>query len=90
MKIREKLFGTTSPEITESYVGLGKVYREKKEYKTSLDYFEKALQNKILQRGDGHKDLVKFYTYLSEVYYLMGNNELGEFNNKKSGEILKK
>lgn len=60
LRIREKVFGPTSAEIIESYVGLGNTYRETKAYDTALDYFEKALRNKIIQRGEGHKDLVKF------------------------------
>jgi tetratricopeptide (TPR) repeat protein len=78
MKIREIVFGLTSAEIIESYVGLGNTYREKKEYNTSLEYFERALKNKIIQRGEGHKDLVKFYKYIGDVYYLMENKLKGD------------
>ncbi len=78
MKIREKVLGEASAEIIESYVGLGNAYREKKEYNTSLKYFERALKNKILQRGERHKDLIKFYKYISEVYYLMENKLKGD------------
>jgi tetratricopeptide (TPR) repeat protein len=78
MNIRESIFGEESPEIVESYAGLGNAYREKKDYAKSLMCFEKALNNKILQRGKGHADLVKYYNYISEVYYLMGNKEQGD------------
>jgi tetratricopeptide (TPR) repeat protein len=89
MKIREKLFGETSAQIIESYTGLGNVYREKKDYKVSLEYFEKALKNKIIQRGQGHKDLIKFYKNISDIYYLMENKEQGDFYKTKSEETLK-
>lgn len=56
-------------------------FREKKEYKRAIEYFEKALDNKILQRGPGHKDLVKYQQYLSEVYYLSNNKEKGIITN---------
>lgn len=89
MKIREKVFGKTSAEIIESYNGLGNAYREKKDYKRSLVYFEKALKNKIIQRGQGHKDLLKFYANVSEVYYLMENKKQGDFYKTKSEEIIR-
>jgi len=78
MKIREKNFGVSSAEIIESYLGLGNAHREKKEFATALNYFEKALNNKIIQRGEGHKDLIRFYKYISEVYYLMDNKIKGD------------
>ena len=33
---------------------------------------------KIIQRGEGHKDLGRFFKYLSDVYYLMEDKEKGE------------
>ncbi|MGB4970988.1 MAG: tetratricopeptide repeat protein [Saprospiraceae bacterium] len=90
MKIREKIFGLTSAEIIESYVGLGNTYREKTDYSTSLVYFESALKNKITQRREGHKDLVKFYKYISDVYYLMGNKLKGDEYKIIYAEIEKK
>lgn len=89
MKIRESVFGKTSPEIIESYNGLGKACRERKDYKASLDFFEKALQNKITQRGQGHKDLSKFYKNISEVYFLMDNKDQGSIYKNKAEEVLK-
>ncbi|MBK7854791.1 MAG: tetratricopeptide repeat protein [Bacteroidetes bacterium] len=68
---------------------MGNAYREKKSYETSLAYFEKALQNKVKQVGQGHKDLVKLYKNISDVYYLMNNREQGDFYKIKSEEILK-
>jgi tetratricopeptide (TPR) repeat protein len=90
LKIRENVFGLTSPEIVESYVGLGNAYKQKKEYNTSLEFFEKALKNKILQRGEGHKDLVRFYKYISEIYYLLGNQTQGDEFKMKWEQIEKK
>ena len=87
MKIREQLLGKESVEVIQSYIGLGNAYKEKKDYKTSIDYFEKALQNKIKQRGQGHKDLVRYYNNISEVYYLMDNKAQGDFYKAKSEEI---
>ena len=87
MNIRETLFGEESPEIIESYAGLGNAYKEKKDYSASLKCFEKALNNKILQRGEGHKDLVKYYNYISEVYYLMDNKALGDSYKTKAEAI---
>ena len=87
MQIREKLFGKASAEIVESFYGLGNAYKEKKEYSISLEYYEKSLKNKIAQRGEGHKDLVKFYKKMSDVYYLMGNNKQGDFYKIKAEEI---
>ena len=49
--------------------------------------FEKALSNKILQRGEGHKDLVKYYNYISEVYYLMENKGQGDSYKAKAEAI---
>jgi len=83
MEIRNKLFGETSIEIIESYVGLGNAYREKGEYPMSVEYFEKALRNKIIQRGDGHKDLGRYYKYLSDVYYIMGDKDEGDLYKSK-------
>jgi tetratricopeptide (TPR) repeat protein len=89
MKIRKEVFGPTSAEVVESYVGLGNAYREKKEYATALTYFDQALKNKIAQRGVGHKDLVRFYKFISNTYYLMDNKLKGdEFKNK--GEEIEK
>ena len=87
MNIRESVFGEESPEIVESYAGLGNAYREKKDYPSSLKCFEKALNNKILQRVEGHKDLVKYYNYISEVYYLMENKEQGDRYKAKADAI---
>ncbi len=89
LKIREKVYGADGAEIIESYVGLGNAYREKKEYHISLEYFEKALKNKIIQRGEGHKDLAKYLAYISDVYFLMDNKLKGEEYKLKS-ETLKK
>ena len=89
MRIREHRFGATSAEIIDSYVGLGNAYRERKEYMLSLGYFEKALNNKIIQRGEGHKDLSKYYKNISEVYFLMGNNIQGDFYKTKSEDVIK-
>ena len=89
MQIRKKLFGDLSVPIIDSYVGLGNAYKEKKEFTISLDYFEKALKNKIIQRGEGHKDLAKYYKYVSDVYYLMDNKEQGDFYKSKSEESTK-
>lgn len=90
LDIRKKLFGEKSPEINQTYFNLGRVYKEKKDYETSLSYFRKLLANKIEQLGPDHKDLVKVYNSLSEVYYLMGNKTLGDENKAKGDEILKK
>lgn len=90
MKIREKVFGLESVGIIESYLGLGNTYREIKDYDASLDYFEKALRNKIIQRGEGHKDLVKFYKYISDVYYLKENKLKGDEYKIKYEEIERK
>ncbi|MEP7198081.1 MAG: tetratricopeptide repeat protein [Saprospiraceae bacterium] len=89
MKIREKLFGEKSVEIIESYSGLGNAFRENRNFESSLEYFEKALNNKILQRGLGHKDLKKYYKNLSEVYYLKGDKLQGDAFSAKSEESLK-
>jgi tetratricopeptide (TPR) repeat protein len=89
MKIRLSVFGATSPEIVESYVGMGNAFREKKEYDSALVYFQKALSNKILQRGEGHKDLKKHYNNISAVYILMGNKEQGDLYKSKADACLK-
>lgn len=90
LSIREKVFGPTSAEIIESYVGLGNTYRESKAYDTALEYFEKALRNKIIQRGEGHKDLVKFYKYISDACYLKGDQFKGDEYKTKYKEIEQK
>ncbi len=78
LQIRLELFGENSAEIIESYAGLGQAHREKKEYDLAIVYFEKALRNKQMHKGKGHKDLVKFYKYLADVYYLMDNKTKGD------------
>ena len=90
LSIREKVFGPNSAEIIESYVGLGNTYRESKAFDTALEYFEKALKNKIIQRGEGHKDLVKFYKYISDVCYLKGDQLKGDEYKTKYKEIEQK
>lgn len=78
LDIRRKVFGDKSVEINQTYNNLGRVYKEKKEYDTSIAYFKKLLQNKIEQLGPGHKDLVKVYHAISDVYYLMGDKQMGD------------
>lgn len=78
METRNKLFGEKSVEIIESYNGLGNTYKARKEYPVALSFFEKALANKILQRGLAHKDLAKFYLNISDLYYLLGKDAMGE------------
>ncbi|HMS98397.1 MAG TPA: tetratricopeptide repeat protein [Saprospiraceae bacterium] len=78
MKIRETIFGLQSPEIVESYVGLARVHKDLQDYPTALGYFEKALKNKIIQKGEAHADLAKFYQYLSDIWYLMEDKVKGE------------
>ena len=68
---------------------MGNAYREQKKYKKALKYFEKALENKIRQRGPGHIDVVRFYKNMSDVYYLMGQKTQGDIYNSKAEEILK-
>lgn len=90
LDIRKKVFGEKSLEINQSLTNLGRVYREKKELSTALDYFNKLLQNKIEQLGPDHKDLVKVYTSISEVCYLMGDKEMGDSYKAKGEEISNK
>lgn len=87
MQIREKLFGANSSEVGQSYTGLGNAYREKNDYKNSLMYFEKLLKNKIEEKGPGHKDLIKIYKSISDVYFLMGNKEQGDLFKAKADDI---
>ncbi|MBK9271980.1 MAG: hypothetical protein IPM48_10315 [Saprospiraceae bacterium] len=55
-----------------------------------ISNIEKALGNKVLQRGVGHIDLIKYQQYLSEVHYLMGNNEKGDYYKALSDAIIRK
>ncbi len=87
MNIRGILYGKKSVEITQSYYHLGNAYRENRDYKTSIEYFQKALENKIAERGEKHKDLARYYKNISEVYYLMKNKEQGDFYKTKSEEM---
>jgi tetratricopeptide (TPR) repeat protein len=89
MEIRAKVFGEKGPEIVESYRGLGNAFREKKDYKRSLEYFEKALSNKIAQLGSGHKDLARFYRQISEGHLLAGNQTKAEEYRIKAEEAEK-
>jgi tetratricopeptide (TPR) repeat protein len=89
LEIRDKLFGENSVEIIESYNGLANAYKARKEYATALSFYEKALANKILQRGAAHKDVARFYTNVSDVYFLMGKNEKGTHYKKLSLEATK-
>ncbi|HZV69135.1 MAG TPA: tetratricopeptide repeat protein [Saprospiraceae bacterium] len=88
LEIRKKVFGEKSVEINQSLNNLGKAYKEKKEYNTAIEYYQQLAQNKIEQLGPAHKDLVKIYNTLSELYFMQGNTDLGEFNKKKAEEIL--
>jgi tetratricopeptide (TPR) repeat protein len=88
LKIREHLFGSTGAEVIQSYTNLGRAYRANQDYATSLMYFEKTLQNKIAQRGEGHKELAPFYKNISDVYYLMDNRAEGDRYKALSDEIL--
>jgi len=89
MEIRKQIFGESSVELIESYVGLGNAYREKGEYALSVEYFEKALHNKIIQRGEGHKDLGRYFKYLSDVYYLMQDKAQGDLYKSKYEAVSK-
>ena len=75
--------------MSQSYLNFGNLYKAKKDYPTSLEYFQKALQNKIKQYGLHHKDLVKTYKNISEVYYLMGNTEEGDKFRREAEESNK-
>lgn len=77
-QIREQIFGRKSVEIIESYTNLGNAYRENKQYAEALQFYELALANKILQRGEGHKDLQRFYSNVSVTHYAMGNKAQGD------------
>lgn len=90
MMIRENLFGLKSAEIVESFVGLGNSYLDKNEFNTSLEYFEKALSTKIRQLGEGHKDLIKYYKYVSKVHYLLNDKLKGDEYKLKAESIEKK
>ena len=57
------------------------------DYKTSVEYFQKALDNKITQLGEKHKDLARYYKSISDVYYLMKNKEQGDLYKTRSEEI---
>ena len=89
MKIRKKLFGKNGVEVVQSYTNLGNAYKGKAEYKRSLSYYEKALHSKIIQLGQGHKDLSVYYTRISEVYYLMNNEVKGSQYKQKAEEVVK-
>lgn len=84
LKVREHLFGPAGAEVIQSYTNLGNVHREKKEYDAALDHFLKALQIKIAQPSAQPKELSRFYENISEVYYLMNNQEQGDFYKNKS------
>jgi tetratricopeptide (TPR) repeat protein len=87
MKIRAKVFSPDGPEIVESYRGLGNAYREKKDYSRALEYFQMALANKLAQLGNGHRDLGRFYRYVSEVHGLNGNAVLAEEFRSKADSL---
>lgn len=90
MRIREFLYGNKGNEVIQSYTGLGNAYKAKQDYKNAYVYYEKALFNKIEQKGEGHKDLVKYYKYLSEVSYLMADTEKGDLYKFKADSIENK
>ena len=69
--------------MIQSHTNLGNAYKEKGDYKSALKYYQKALEIKILQVGEGHKDLAKFYQNVSEVYYLMGDKKQGDYYKAK-------
>jgi hypothetical protein len=45
------------------------------------------LKNKIIQYGEGNKNLIKFYKYISDIYYLMDDKIKGEEFKTKWEEI---
>ena len=49
-----------------------------------MAFYLKALENQIIQRGSEHKDLIGYYKNVSDLYYLMGNNEQGELYKTKA------
>ena len=75
---------TVPQKLIQTYTGLGNSYREKQNFEYAINYFELALKNKILQRGEHHKEVTKIYNYLNELYYLIKNNVKGNFNKEKS------
>lgn len=87
MKIREKLLGKTSPEVSQSYANLGNAYKDKADYAKALEYYDKALQNKILQLGPTHKDLAKYYGNVSDMYLMTGNKEKGALYKAKKESV---
>jgi tetratricopeptide (TPR) repeat protein len=87
LEIREKVFGPDGPEIVESFRGLGNAYREKQDYPRALVYFERALQNKIAQLGNGHRDLGRYYLQLGEVHSLAGNEAMASEYRMKAQEV---
>jgi hypothetical protein len=54
-----------------------------------LTSYEKALAIKIAQLGQGHKDLIRYYKSISEVYGLMGNKARSDEYRRKAEEIEK-
>ena len=86
-EIREKVFGKNGTEVEQSYRNLGNAFREKKEYKQAINNYEKALAIKIAQVCPKHKDLIRYYKSISEVYGLMGDKALSEENRLKAEAI---
>jgi tetratricopeptide (TPR) repeat protein len=87
LRIRKKLYGGNGIELVESYNGLGNTYREKGDYKKSLEAFQESLRLRKLKFGETHKSVAKTCKDISNVYYLMKNQEQGDLYKKKAEEI---
>ncbi|MEO6168180.1 MAG: tetratricopeptide repeat protein [Chitinophagales bacterium] len=87
LEIRQELYGAGAPELAQSYNNLGNAYREKKQYNTALENFQKAAHIRE-QPPVNNKDLSKYYKSISEVYFLMGDQEKGEHFKNKAATLL--
>jgi Tfp pilus assembly protein PilF len=69
LDIFRSILGENHPNVADSYIGLGKVYSNQRDYQRSLEYHKKALQILIEALGDTHPEVAISYNSIGAVYY---------------------
>jgi tetratricopeptide (TPR) repeat protein len=73
LKIEQKIFSPTDPDLAPSYDNIGSVYGEMREYSKVLRYYEKALEIYKKSLPANHPLLATSYNNMSWAYRKMGD-----------------
>ena len=68
------LEGHDSPDVANSYLGIGNVYDSQGQYERALEYYQKGLEIDIKVSGQDHPDVAVSYQNLAAVYQRQGNH----------------